>query len=276
MLRCIQEGPTAVAGKSDMSMAFRNLPMFPGDWCLLIMKAQSPVDGHTYYFVDKCLPFGCSISCALFQAFSDAVVHIVEFFTHKGMVNYLDDYFFVAMMVLLCNGQIQKFLDVCKRINFPVSLEKTFWASRVIVFLGLLIDLEKRIVSIPIEKIEAAQATIQMLLKKKKMTILQLQKICGTLNFFGRAIIPGRAFTRRLYMHIKKDLKPHHHIAITREIKQDLSIWQQFLNEPAAFCRPFTDFDAEQFTTEDIDLYTDVAKNPKLGMGGVNGANFFM
>ena len=31
---------------------------------------------------------------------------------------------------------------------------------------------------------------------QRKITVLQLQKICGFLNFLGRAIIPGRAFTR--------------------------------------------------------------------------------
>ena len=50
-------------GKSDMRSAFRNLGMKVDQFCLLIMKARSPLDGKIYFFVDKCLPFGVSISC---------------------------------------------------------------------------------------------------------------------------------------------------------------------------------------------------------------------
>ena len=57
-----------------MKSAFRNLGILKKQWKFLIMKAESPIDGKTYYIVDKCLPFGAAISCALFQAFSDAHV----------------------------------------------------------------------------------------------------------------------------------------------------------------------------------------------------------
>ena len=46
-----------------------------------MMKAEHPTTGQTFYFVDKCLPFGHCISCALFQKFSDALCH-------KGEENY--------------------------------------------------------------------------------------------------------------------------------------------------------------------------------------------
>ena len=56
-------------GKSDMSSAFRHVPMSKKDWPLLLMKTTNPKDGKTYFFVDKCMPFGSSISCAIFQRF---------------------------------------------------------------------------------------------------------------------------------------------------------------------------------------------------------------
>ena len=80
-----------------MKSAFRNLGISKKDWKYLVMKAVSPIDGRTYYFVDKCLPFGASISCAHFQRFSNAVKHIVCYYTHKELVNYLDDFLFAAL-----------------------------------------------------------------------------------------------------------------------------------------------------------------------------------
>ena len=137
---CLKAGKACYCAKSDMSMAFRNIPMNKRSWRYLILKATHPTTGITYYFVDKCLPSGASISCAIFQAFSDAVAHLVKFRTNKPLVNYLDDYFFAALCKALCDGQVRVFLDICDYICFPVSLEKTFWGTQLLTFLGLLID----------------------------------------------------------------------------------------------------------------------------------------
>ena len=75
---CRKAGKGCKLSKSDMKSAFRNLGLAPLQWRYLIMLAESPIDGKTYYFVNKCLPFGAAISCALFQKFSDAIAHIGE------------------------------------------------------------------------------------------------------------------------------------------------------------------------------------------------------
>ena len=155
------------------------------------MKVRSPLDGKTYYFVDKCLPFSASISCSHFQKFSDAVAHLVKFRTGKDLVNYLDDFLFIALMKMICNSQIKTFLEVCAAIRFPISPEKTFWATTCIVFLGILIDTATQMVSIPVEKVERAIQLLDKILNKTgtkcKVTLKQLQKWCGFLNFLCRA-----------------------------------------------------------------------------------------
>ena len=75
---CLKAGINCRMGKSNMSAAFRHLPLSPGSWRFLIMKAEHPKTHKVYYFVDKCLPFGSSISCSHFQAVSDAIAHIVK------------------------------------------------------------------------------------------------------------------------------------------------------------------------------------------------------
>ena len=94
---CISVGKGCFAGKSDLTSAFRHLCIRPEDWCLLVMKATKSKDGKTYYFVDKCLPFGAAISCSHFQAFSDALAHITRYVTKQENINYLDDFFFAAL-----------------------------------------------------------------------------------------------------------------------------------------------------------------------------------
>ena len=94
----LQEGKFCKMAKSDMKAAFRNLGISKRFWPYLLMKARSPIDKKFYYFVDKCLPFGSSISCAHFQAFSNGIAFLVQHFTGKKVVNYLDDYLFVALI----------------------------------------------------------------------------------------------------------------------------------------------------------------------------------
>ena len=157
-----------------------------------------PTSHKKWYLFDKCLAFGSSISCALFQQFSDAVEEIFYNRTRHHSNNYLDDFLFVALMQLICNhwriqgaprrppppppptGSISfifayifaekcmhrrlappkrvgapptgnprsatgndfvnQFLQICEEINFPVALEKTFWATQIIIFLGMILN----------------------------------------------------------------------------------------------------------------------------------------
>ena len=257
-----------------MKSAFRNLGIKRKHWKFLVMKAKCPLDGKFYYFVDKCLPFGASISCSHFQRFSHAIKHIVQFRTKKKLVNYLDDYFFAALLEPLCNNQVREFLMVCALISFPVSLEKTFWPTTKLTFLGLLIDTINQCVYISVDKVGKALDLLRSVLDKrsKKVTLNQLQKICGFHNFLGGCIIPGRAFTRRLYTYAAGDkLKPHHHIRINAEMRADLNMWLTFLSHPSVFCRPFLDF-SSILVADEIDMYSDASA--KIGMGALCGPDW--
>ena len=229
--------------------------------------------------MDKCLPFGISISCAIFQRVSDAIAHIVRWKTKENLVNYLDDYFFAALLKACCDGQVDVFLAICELINFPVSDEKTVWGDTLMTFLGMLLDSERQLVCVPLDKIKRAQDLIRFFLNKKnkKATVVQFQKICGFLNFLCRAIVPGRVFVRRLYaatsgLTKKGKLKPHHHVRISKENRMDLLIWHKFLQHPLVFARPFMDF--EKVTAEVIDMYSDASRNFELGFGAYCGSEW--
>ena len=268
---CLAAGRSCKLSKSDFKSAFCNVGLKSSQWKWLIMKADSPFNRKTYFFVDKCLPFWASISCAMFQAISDAVAHIVKVRARKDNINYLDDFLFVALLRAFCEAQLDLFLNVCDQIGMPVSLEKTFRSSTQMIFLGFLIDTVRQIIMIPTEKLEKGRKLIETVLSKasKKITVKQLQKICGFLNFLGRCIIPGRAFTRRLYNPLGNNkLKPHHHIRINLEMRADLSMWQTFLCHPSSFARGFLDT-ANQIQADTIAMASDPSKGKTLGFGAI-------
>ena len=266
---CVKAGRGCEIGKSDMTAAFRHALLLPECWKFLIFKAEDPKSKRTYFFVEKCLPFGSSISCAHFQAISDAIAFVVQKRSGSENVNYLDDFFFAAWLLANCNAQIQNFLDVCAEIKFPVSMEKTFWGTTMLVFLGLLLDTKNQIMCIPLEKIEKAMNLINYFIDKenKKVTVLQVQQLSGLLNFLCRCIIPGRAFTTRFYAMIagNKKLKQHHHVKIREENRLDLLVWRNFLSNREAFCRPFMEFGI--IHADQINMYSDASG--RLGFGAL-------
>ena len=267
---CVKAGQNCFCAKSDMSMAFGNIPLNRKSWCYLVLKAEHPVTSEVCYFVDKCLPFGASISCAIFQEFSNAIAHLVTFRTSKPLVNYLDDFFFTALCKAACDGQVQVFLDICSHICFPVSLEKTYWGTHLLTFLGLLIDTIIQLICIPLDKLNKAKEMLKHFMDKrnKKVTVHQVQQLAGFLNFLCRCIVPGRAFTRRLYSigsNKTKKLLPHHHVRVTAECRMDLEIWTRFLDHPLIFSRPF--LNCFKRMAKDIDMYSDASGCVRKGFG---------
>ena len=76
---------------------------------------------------------------------------------------------------------------------------------------------------IPIEKIKHVVDLIDKILtpRKVKSHSSSYRRFAGFFDLSGRAMVPGRAFTRRLYMFTSqkesgKQLKPHHHIRINQ------------------------------------------------------------
>ena len=275
---CLKEGKNCHAGKSDMTAAFRHFAIMKKYWKYLVMKAKSPKDGKTYYFIDKCMPFGAAISCSHFQRFSNAIAHIVTTKTGKDNINYLDDFFFTALLKAICNNQIQTFLNTCDAIKFPVSMEKTFWGTQLLSFLGLLLDTANQRIGIPVDKIERAKELINFYLNKKskKMRVKQVQQLTGFLNFLCKAIVPGRTFLRRMYnMTANPELKPDHHVPITAEVRSDLELWLRFLNHESAYYRKFLDLSIN-FKSTELNWYTDATANPQLGAGGHFGPHWFI
>ena len=201
----------------------------------------------------------------------------MEFRTgRKAITNYLDDFLFITIAKWICNQMIQQFLDLCNDLNLPVAAEKTEWGSTMIIFLGILLNGEKLILALPLDKHDKALRLLNDLSGKKKVTVKQLQVLTGYLNFLTKAIHVGRAFTRRIYAKYAnistggKALKPYHHVSVNSEFRFDCEIWRTFLlnfrNE--AVCRPMIDIYKSE-TAHKLKFYSDASAAEQKGMGAV-------
>lgn len=261
-------GRGALLGKKDIKSAFRLLPIFPGDFDLLGIKV-----GEDYY-VDKCLPMGCSISCAAFEKFSTFLEWIVRIKCNSTSIeHYLDDFLFGGRANdNACIEAMNIFDSVCQDLGVPVADEKTEGPVTCLVFLGLEIDTLEQVVRIPRVKVEEITLVLKDLLDKTKVQLKDLQSLLGKLAFCVKAMPGARAFSRRLYSLLAGASRPHHFIRLTKGVKDDIGVWLEFFQN---FNGTFHFFDQDWVSSTDLELFTDSTGNPDLGCGAVFGKHWF-
>lgn len=272
---CLKEGKGCYLARTDCKSAFLMLPLAPDQFCWVTLMCEHPTTKVKFYFCMKTVCFGSGTSCFLYMKFSNALAHIFRHRTISGEINnYLDDFLTCKIDEEGCNGYLLCFIDICGEINLPLSEDKTCFATQLIGFLGLLIDSVRQTVSIPLEKIERGKRELDIIRRSKKVTVHQLQKLTGLLNFLCKAIVPGRAFTRRFYARMS-GLQKFHHIRVNREMKKDCVMWEEFLEMGEAVCRPFLDFETV-LHADQIQYYTDGALDQfRLGVGGCYQGKYF-
>ena len=253
-------GPGSFLAKSDLKSAFRLLPIHPSDFELLGFMV-----GNNYYF-DKCLPFGSSISCALFEKFATFLEWLVKKHSKNfAVMHYLDDFLFIGRATSTnCQHSLNCFRALCATLGVPIAEDKTVGPTKCLTFLGIELDTEAMVLRLPEEKIVELKSLIKTILQKPKVTLRELQSLIGSLNFACRAISPGRAFSRRLINATCHVSKPNHRIRVNCEMKQDLLVWLEFLDHYNGITAMQ---DQNWQSNEQLEFYTDSAGGRGKGFG---------
>lgn len=255
-------GRGALVARLDIKSAFRLLPINPSDFDLLGFKVLDKV------YIDMCLPFGCASSCAKFEKFSSFLEWALrEQSGSSNVIHYLDDFSLAGRPgTLNCTTLTSGFISICADLGVPLAQEKTIVPTTVLTFLGLEINTNNMTVQIPHDKLCQLKAELVSMLNKNKVTLKQLQKLTGLLNFCIRAIPSGRAFVRRLYDATHGLTKPHHHRRVTVEMKKDIHTWLLFLD----FFNGVTSYQVVDWIRDfDMQLFTDSAGCSDMGCGAI-------
>ena len=114
-------GPNATMAKTDISNAFRIIPIHPRDHSILGIKFNG-----CFYF-DQCLPMGCASSCSIFEEFPYAlqwIAHTKGGITH--IVHVSDDFLILSgQNKNVCNQNLKTFLKICNTVGVSFKEEKT-------------------------------------------------------------------------------------------------------------------------------------------------------
>ena len=252
--------PGALMAKRDIKSAFCLLPIHPGDFHLLGICFQNK------FYIDKCLPMGCKISCKLFEEFSTFLNWLVIFISKKKSTDhYLDDFIFCGQAHSNdCKILVSTFENICTDLAIPVAHEKSVGPTTKMVFLGLVIDSDEMTIKIPQQKIDLLLSTLLVLVKQKRVSGRELESLIGMLNFFGKAIRSSRAFLRRFYDRLMGIKKTFYKVRISASLREDMYMWISFLvNHNGITYIP----DQKWLDSDTLLLFTDSYGSESLGCG---------
>lgn len=259
-----RKGAGCFMAKTDVKSAFRIIPIHPNDFALLGMKWQ-----NSYYF-DRCLPMGCSSSCAIFEAFSTALEWLAINRLGASGVHILDDFLFIADSEDKCHADLTNFLGMCEYLGVPIAHEKTVGPDTTLQFAGITLDSVMQEARLPVDKLQKCRMLLRTFYKRRKVTLRELQSLLGLLNFTCSVIVPGRAFLRRMIDLTKGAQRPYHRTRLSKEAKSDMVTWLTFLDK---FNGKTFFLDDRWDTSSSLDLFTDAAGSK--GYGAIFGKHWF-
>ena len=176
--------------------------------------------------------------------------------------------------------QIQRYIDLMKKIGMPVTEEKTLGPTQFLEYLSLLLNLIDLTLQIPENKRWKNIEKIDLLLEKhrgrKNVTVKEILKVAGSFNFICAAIPVGKVFITDLYKLTRSPdgakVKQSHHRRIPKSVAEDLKIFRIFLEECSQDrYRSIPFLIKQKVFNEELQLFADSAGARALGFGCVFG-----
>ena len=254
--------------KIDLHSAYKHVAVHPDDWHLLGLKWPDKT-GKNYFYFYKVLNFGLRSAPALFDRFASCLMDFMwEEGASKYTVRYVDDFLTIASSYTACAKSVEVMLDTCSKAGFKVQPSKVTKPSKVVEFLGIIVDSEKRELRISHERISEINQLLAHWTNTTICTKRQLLKLVGKLAFAARVVRTGRAFIGRLIQLSKKVKHLHHRIRINKQARADIAWWTSCLASHNGVAM----FESDFSHLEVVHYFTDASN---LGYGGCRENQWF-
>ena len=143
-----------------------------------------------------------------------------------------------------------------------MSPDKTIGPSNVSSFAGIKLDTVRSEARLAGDKVLRCVSLLSDYLKRKKVTLRELQSLIGLLNFACSVVLPGRAFLRRLIDLTIGITRPQHFIRLTRVVKSDMCTCLALLSN---FNGSSFFLNHNWITNSSLQLYTDASGSFRYG-----------
>ena len=231
----------------DLQDAYRSVPIHPDDRKHFGLRwdfGNGPV-----YLTDDFLCFGSRCSAFIFNRLTDAVSRYMQKHGFK-CYNYLDDFIIISDSYTEALSVENFLISTLRKLGFYISWRKVTSPSQKCRFLGIDIDSVSGQLLLPDDKLFKLEQELCFWANRKTASKIQMQRLCGILNFCCKVVRGGRVF---MY-HMIELLKLFHtarRIKLPLSFFEDLNWWRCFsttFNGSADFFDP---------VSNTVELYTD-------------------
>ena len=218
----VELGPGSLLYKVDISRAFRQLKVNPGDLDLLGLKHQS-------YFIDQSVPFGYRHGSVFFEKVTDSIRYIMRQQGFPHLYNYVDDLIYCGLPSNI-HQSFETLLELLTQLGLTINPKKLVAPSTSLICLGILINTETRAMSVPPDKLDSIIDMCSQWQNKKFCSKRQLQSLLGSLLYVSKCVKPARTFLNRMLMLLRENFEKDT-IFLNREFFKDLNWFHTFLSQ---------------------------------------------
>ena len=215
-------GPGSLMFKIDISRAFRQLKVDPGDIDLLGLKQEG-------YFIDQSVPFGYRHGSIFFEKVTDSIRYIMRKHGFNNLFNYVDDLIYCDLPSKI-HQAYEFLLKLLPKLGLDINNKKLVPPTTSMICLGILVDSQARTMSVPPEKLASIVTMCQQWKNKKSCTKRQLQSLLGSLLFISKCVRPARIFLNRMLAFLRC-MGVQKIATLTSEFFRDLNWFCTFLKQ---------------------------------------------
>ena len=217
-------GRGAYMAKIDIRHMFCICQVRKAQWLLLCYWWQGA------FFVDTRLLFGLRSSPYIFTALAELLLWIlIHVMGMSHCIHYLDDYFCASVTQGQYQRDMRTLMATCDDLGVPLVPDRIIGPTRTLTYLGIQIDTERMMVSLPAEKFDKLAVQWRTWGTRKKCTKRELLSLIGALSFAAKVVKPGRMFLQRLIDLSTTVSKLDHRVSLNVEALADIEWWTTFL-----------------------------------------------
>lgn len=147
----------------------------------------------------------------------------------KGIeiIMYIDDALIIAPHDQDPHALLSEVMHVIRSLGLPLAYEKIQSPMHRCRFLSIIIDIKRRQIEIPQEKIQSFLESIRHINKRDYMSKARLQSLIGSINHLAKAVQGARLFMNRFLDSLRGMVSDR--ICVDQKLMRDIDWFKQFL-----------------------------------------------
>ena len=201
------------------------------------------LDGEKCYYVENRLCFGLRLGPSYFNTISCFIHDYLTNVQALKLVNYLDDFLTISENLQESTEARDKVVYFLRFLGFHVAFDKLTYPSKVVIYLGVILDTERCELRLPEGKRIKLENLLNGHIGKGSITKKELESIGGLLSHCSHLVKGGKMFCRNTYELYKKlMISGKKHINLSQEVISDFNWWLRIF--------PFFNGTVKMFTPE--------------------------